>query len=174
MLNESLSMRRFPQIATPTRKPYLSDLSEHEWEVMRPLLPTPKGFGHPRAVDLREILNAIFYVQRTGCQWEMLPNDFPPHTTVYGYFQKWQRKGQWQKIHDQLRSQLREKQGRKPQPTVAIADSQSVKTTEKRGVVYGFDGGKKVKGRKRHIIVDSQGLLSGTYLWLVQPISPSQ
>ncbi len=81
MLNEYLSMKRFPQIAIPTRKPYLSDLSDHEWEVMRPLLPTPKGFGHPRAVDLREILNAIFYVQRTGCQWEMLPNDFPPHTT---------------------------------------------------------------------------------------------
>ena len=91
----------------------------------------------------------------------MLPHDFPPHTTVYGYFQKWQRKGKWQQIHDQLRSQLREKQGRTPQSTVAIADSQSVKTTEKRGVVYGFDGGKKVKGRKRHIIVDSQGLLIG-------------
>ena len=140
------------------------DLSDQEWEVIKPLLPTPKGFGHPRNVNLREVLNAIFYVQRTGCQWEMLPHDFPPHTTVYGYFQKWQRKGKWQQIHDQLRSQLREKQGRKPQSTVAPADSQSVKTTEKRGAVYGFDGGKKVKGRKRHIIVDSQGLLIGVLI----------
>ncbi len=96
MSNESLPMSRFPQIAVPTRKPYLSDLSDREWEVIKPLLPTPKGFGHPRNVDLREIFNAIFYVQRTGCQWEMLPHDFPPHTTVYGYFQKWQRKGTWQ------------------------------------------------------------------------------
>ncbi len=79
-------MSRFPQIAVPSRKPYLSDLSDREWKVIKPLLPAPKGFGHPRNVDLREILNAIFYVQRTGCQWEMLPHDFPPHTTVYGYF----------------------------------------------------------------------------------------
>ena len=89
------------------------------------------------------------------------PSDFPPYTTVYGYFQKWQRKGIWQQIHDKLRSKLREKQGRKPQSSIAIADSQSVKTTEKRGAVYVFDGGKKVKGRKRHILVDSQGLLIG-------------
>ena len=161
MSNESLPMSRYPQIAAPTRKPYISDLSDLEWKVIKHLLPKAKGFGCPRNVDLREILNAIFYVQRTGCQWEMLPHDFPPYTTVYGYFQKWQRKGIWQQIHDQLRSKLREKLGRKPQSTVAIADSQSVKTTEKRGTVYGFDGGKKVKGRKRHIIVDSQGLLIG-------------
>jgi putative transposase len=95
-----------------------------------------------------------------GCQWEMLPHDLPPHTTVYGYFQKWQRQGIWHQIHDQVRQQLRDRLGREADSTVAIANSQSVKTTEKRGL-YGFDGGKKVKGRKRHVIVDSQGLLIG-------------
>jgi putative transposase len=86
-------MSRLPAIENPHRKPYPSDLSDAEWLILKPLLPTPKGFGHPVEVDLREILNAIFYVQRTGCQLEMLPHDLPPYTTVYGYFQKWQRKG---------------------------------------------------------------------------------
>lgn len=125
-------MSRLPEIAVSTRKPYASDLSDAEWTVLKPLLPQSKGFGHPRTVDLREILNGIFYVQRTGCQWEMLPHDLPPYTTVYGYFQKWQRKGIWQHIHDQLRSQIRQGQGRDINSTVAVADSQSVKTTEKR------------------------------------------
>ncbi|MGD2183695.1 IS5 family transposase [Lusitaniella coriacea] len=154
-------MSRLPVITNAQRQAYPSDLSDAEWEVIKSWLPTPKGFGHPRKVDLREIINAIFYVQRSGCQWEMLPHDFPPHPTVYGYFQKWQRKGIWQEIHDQLRDLLRNKIGRDSHSTVAIADSQSVKTTEKRGKVYGFDGGKKVKGRKRHIVVDSQGLILG-------------
>lgn len=83
-------MTRLPEIANPKRKPYPSDLSDVEWEVLKPLVPAPKGFGHPVEVEFREILNAIFYVQRTGCQWEMLPHDLPPYTTVYGYFQKWQ------------------------------------------------------------------------------------
>jgi len=125
-------MSRLPEIADPNRKIYPSDLSDREWGLIEPLLPKAKGFGHPREVDLREILNAIFYVQRTGCQWEMLPHDLPPYTTVYGYFQKWQRRGLWQNIHDKLRCQLRTKMGREEQSTVAIADSQSVKTTEKR------------------------------------------
>lgn len=85
-------MSSLPEIANPKRKPYASDLSDAEWEVLKPLVPAPKGFGHPVEVDFREILNAIFYLQRTGCQWEILPHDLPPHTTVYGYFQKWQRK----------------------------------------------------------------------------------
>jgi putative transposase len=101
--------------------------------ILQPLLPAPKGFGHPVSVDFREILNAIFYVQRTGCQWEMLPHDLPPYTTVYGYFQKWQRRGIWQQIHDQVRHQLRIELGRDEHSSVAIADSQSVKTTEKKG-----------------------------------------
>jgi len=126
-------MSRLPAIENSHRKPYPSDLSDAQGDVLKPLLPAPKGFGHPVSVDLREILNAIFYVQRTGCQWEMLPHDFPPYTTVYGYFQKWQRQGIWQQMHDQVRQQLRTELGRDEQSTVAIADSQSVKTTEKKG-----------------------------------------
>ena len=126
-------MSRLPQVANASRRLYPSDLSDSEWEHIKPLLPAPKGFGHPRTVDLREILNAIFYVQRSGCQWEMMPHDLPPYSTVYKYFQKWQRKGIWLKLHDHLREELRKLDGREPQSTVAIADSQSVKTTEKRG-----------------------------------------
>ena len=126
-------MKSLPKPANPRRQTYLSDMSDAQWEVIRPLLPSPKAFGRPRTVDLREILNGIFYIQRTGCQWEMLPHDFPPYQTVYRYFSKWQRKGIWQKLHDQLRSQLRQDLGRNQESTVAIADSQSVKTTEKRG-----------------------------------------
>lgn len=125
-------MSRLPMIANPQRKPYPSDLSDAEWEILKLLLPQPKGFGHPVEVDFREILNGIFYVQRTGCQWEMLPHDLPPYPTVYHYFQKWQRKGVWQQMHDQIRHRLRQKLGRDDDSTVAIADSQSVKTTEKR------------------------------------------
>jgi putative transposase len=126
-------MTRLPEIANPQRKPYPSDLSDAEWTILRPLLPQPKGFGHPVEVDFREILNGIFYVQRTGCQWEMLPHDLPPYSTVYRYFQKWQRKGIWQQMHDQVRGQLRKQLGRGEFSSVAIADSQSVKSTEKRG-----------------------------------------
>ena len=126
-------MSRLPKIANPHRKPYPSDLSDAEWAVLQPLVPAAKGFGHPIEVDFREILNGIFYVQRTGCQWEMMPHDLPPYTTVYTYFRKWQRKGIWQQMHDQIRQQLRTSLERKEDSTVAIADSQSVKTTEKRG-----------------------------------------
>ncbi|PPS40924.1 transposase [Chroococcidiopsis sp. TS-821] len=126
-------MTGLPEIANPQRKPYSSDLSDAKWAILQPLLPQPKGFGPPVEVDFREILNGIFYVQRTGCQWEMLPHDLPPYSTVYRYFQKWQRKGVWQQMHDQVRRQLRKQLGRDEHSTVAIADSQSVKTTEKRG-----------------------------------------
>ncbi len=126
-------MTRLPDITNPQRQPYPSDLSDAEWEILKPLLPQPKGFGHPVEVDFREILNGIFYVQRTGCQWEMMPHDLPPYSTVYGYFKKWQRKGVWQKMHDTVRHKLSKKLGRAEDSTVAIADSQSVETTEKRG-----------------------------------------
>ena len=126
-------MSRLPEIANPKRQAYPSDLSDAEWEVLQPLLPAPKGFGRPATVDFRAVLNGIFYVQRSGCQWEMLPHDFPPYSTVYRYFSKWQRKGIWLSIHKRLRHQLREHMGREAESSVAIADSQSVKTTEKRG-----------------------------------------
>jgi putative transposase len=111
-----LLMTRLPEIANPTRQPYPSDLSDAEWDILKPLLPKPKGFGHPVEVDFREILNGIFYVQRTGCQWEMMPHDLPPYSTVYSYFQKWQRKGVWQQMHDQIRQQLRTQFGRDEHP----------------------------------------------------------
>ena len=107
-------------------------MSDSEWKILKPLLPRPKGFGHPVQVDFREILNGIFYVQRTGCQWEMMPHDLPPYTTVYRYFKKWQHRGFWQLLHDQVRQKLRTQLDRDKHSTVAIADSQSVKTTEKR------------------------------------------
>ena len=126
-------MSKLPQIDNPVRKPYPSDLSDAEWSLIEPLLPSAKGFGHPIEVDFREILNGVFYVQRTGCQWEMLPHDLPPYSTVYNYFRKWQRKGIWQQMHDKIRQQVRQADNRDPDSTIAIADSQSVKTTEKRG-----------------------------------------
>ncbi len=138
-------MSRLPEIANPSRPAYPSDLSDAEWSVIQPLLPRHKGFGAPRTVDLREILNAIFYVQRTGCQWEMLPHDLPPYSTVYKYFQKWQRKWIWQTLHDELRHQLRWEIGREEDSSVAIADSQSVKTTEKRGKSMALMVAKRLK-----------------------------
>ena len=138
-------MSRLPEIANRLRKPYPSDLSDREWEILKPLLPKPKGFGHPVEVDFREILNGIFYVQRTGCQWEMMPHDLPPYSTVYNYFQKWQRKGMWQLIHDQVRQQMRTQLGREEQSTVAIADSQSVKTAEKKGRSTAMTVAKRLK-----------------------------
>jgi putative transposase len=142
-------MSRLPEIANAKRKAYFSDLSDREWTEIKPLLeellPKPKGFGHPRTVDLREILNGIFYVQRSGCQWEMMPHDLPPYSTVYSYFRKWVRKGIWQAIHDQLRHKVRQHMGRAEQSTVAIADSQSVKTTEKRGRCTALTGAKRLK-----------------------------
>lgn len=116
-----------------TRKAYKSDLSDREWRLIEPLIPPPKPGGHPRTVDMREVVNAIFYLLRTGCSWEMLPHDFPPYSTVYYYFRRWQKRGLWEQINQLLREQIRMKQGRSAQATAAIVDSQSVKTTEKKG-----------------------------------------
>ena len=115
------------------RKGYKSDLTDKEWQIIKPLIPPPKPGGHPRTVDMREVVNAVFYLLRTGCSWEMLPHDFPPYSTVYYYFRRWQRRGLWEQINQVLREQVRMKQGRSPQATAAIVDSQSVKTTEKKG-----------------------------------------
>lgn len=116
-----------------TRKAYKSDLTDGEWRIIEPLLPPAKLGGHPRTVDMREVVNAIFYLLRTGCSWEMLPHDFPPYSTVYYYFRRWQRRGVWQEMNQALRQQVRQQLAKKALPSAAIVDSQSVKTTEKRG-----------------------------------------
>jgi putative transposase len=140
------------------RKPYLSDLSAAQWELICPLLPPAKAGGRPRTVDLREVLNTLFYQARTGCQWDYLPHDLLPKGTVYGYFAAWHADGTWQRILDALRGQIRTEAGREETPSAACIDSQTTKSTEIGGAV-GYDGGKMIKGRKKHIVVDTMGLL---------------
>jgi putative transposase len=140
-------------------KTYPSDLTDREWGLLEPLLPAPKKRGRPRLHSPRAILNAVFYVLKSGCQWRMLPRDFPPWKTIFHYFRRWRLDGTWERINRVLRRRLREKLGRDPEPSAGIVDSQSVKTTGVGGEQRGFDGGKKVRGRKRHILVDIEGLV---------------
>jgi putative transposase len=139
------------------RKAYPSDLSDDQWAVIEPLIPI-NTTGRPRKVDMREVFNAILYINRSGCQWDMLPHDFPAKSTVYDHFAQWRDDGTWQRIMDALRRQVRQAAGREPEPRTACIDSQTVKGTEVGGE-RGYDGGKKIRGVKRHIVVDSLGLL---------------
>jgi putative transposase len=143
---------------TATRKAYPSDLTDEQWAILEPLVPTTKPRGRPREVDLREVINTILYLNRTGCQWDMLPHDLLPKSTVYDYFAQWRDDGTWQLLLDALRGRVRAEAGREPTPSAGSIDSQSVKTTEMGGE-RGFDGGKKITGRKRHVFVDTLGLM---------------
>ena len=139
---------------------YPTDLTEPQWELLQPLLPKGKGGGRPPA-DLRRVLNGMLYVTRAGCAWRLLPHDFGPWETVYGYFRRWKQTHQWEILHDTLRGYVRVEAGKRTQPTAAILDSQTVRSADHAGP-RGYDAAKKTTGRKRHLLVDTLGLL----LWV--------
>ena len=139
---------------------YASDLTNDEWALIEPFLPPPSAIGRPRKTKLRRVVEAILYMASTGCQWRAIPKEFPPYSTVQGYFYAWSHMGLLADINARLVGALRAKAGRHTSPTAGVIDSQSVKTTESGGP-RGFDAGKEIKGRKRHIVTDTQGNLVG-------------
>jgi putative transposase len=146
--------------AIGSRKRYPSDLTDRQWAIVEPLIPPAKAGGRPRAVDMREVVNAILYLNRSGCQWDMLPHDLPPKSDVSFYFARWRDDGTWQTIVDALRTKVRtEVEHRQATPSAASVDSQTVKSAGQPATDTGYDGAKKITGRKRHLAVDTLGLL---------------
>jgi putative transposase len=139
-------------------KIYSTDLTDAQWAILEPLLPKAKPGGRPRSVSLRLVINTIFYLDKAGCQWSMLPKDLAKRSTAHDYLRQWKADGTWQTIMDALRQKIRVEAGRQPEPSKAAIDSQTVKGSEAGGP-RGYDGGKKINGRKRHLVVDSLGLL---------------
>jgi putative transposase len=137
---------------------YPSDLTDQEWALLAPLLPVARPGGRPRSVNLRAIVDGIGYLVRTGCAWRYLPREYGPWSTVHHYYRAWRMDGTWERVHTRLREWVRIRAGREPTPSAGIIDSQSARTTEQGGP-HGFDGGKKVNGRKRHLVVDTMGLV---------------
>jgi transposase len=146
------------------RKTYPTDLSDAQWTYLQSYLPIPKAEGRPRTHSLRDVLDAIFYVLKSGCHWRLLPHDFPPWSTVYYHFRRFRLSGLWSLILRALRAAERKRVGKDPQPTAAIMDSQSVKTVEESFHPSGYDSHKNVKGRKRHLLVDASGLPLSIYV----------
>lgn len=146
------------QIMGMTNQTYPTDFTDSQWNLIKDEIPVAKPGGRQRTVDIQQVVNAILYVNNNGIKWRALPHDYPKWQTVYWYFARWRDDGTWQRIHDKIRARLRQQEGRHKHPTAGCLDSQSVKTTELGGE-RGFDSGKQVKGRKRHLLVDTLGLL---------------
>jgi len=155
-----------------TKQRYPTDLSDSQWNVIREMLPKAKPGGRPRSLEMREVVNGILYLVVGGIQWRMLPKEYPKWTSVYHYFREWQEKGLWKRIHDTLRARVREKAGRHKHPTAACIDSQSVEMTSVAGL-RGYDAGKHVMGRKRHILVDTLGLVLGVLVTAASVSDPA-
>jgi putative transposase len=147
-----------------TRRPYPSDLTDQEWNLLEPLLASPERRGRPPKWPARRVADAVFYLLRSGCAWRMLPREYPPWQTVYYHFRKWRLDGRLRKAHDRLREAVRKAEGRNPDPSGAVIDSQAVKGTGVGGPQRGYDGAKRLSGRKRHLLVDTGGLVLGAHV----------
>lgn len=151
---------------------YPTDMTDSQWNIIKEQVPPAKPMGRRRTLDMRMVINAIFYIAVSGIQWRMLPHEYPKWQSVYYYFRQWRNDGTWQRIHDTLRARVREQAGRHKHPTAGSLDSQSVKGTLVPGV-RGYDAGKNVKGRKRHILVDTLGLLLGVIVTAASVSDPA-